>query len=256
MSDTRAQDPIARRFADALTEDEDTANATRDLRSEVMARLPQGSPALYRDIAALVVEAWGDPALRAALREAPEATLRDRGLRLPEGVSVTITPPEQASLPTAEGLALPLADATASEVGAQRSAAEALASLSRTEWRWLLLDPTSIAEQRSISRPISRAALEARSPARPRFDWRRWLALPRIAAPTWALAGAAGVVLLLLWSIVGLSPLGLGEVSGTAGGDLGAGRGLGAPSLMPWAVWAVGVAAVAALIWWNGRRGG
>jgi hypothetical protein len=207
----------------------------------VMARLPQASPLFYHDVAALVIEAWGDPTLREALRTKPQLTLAVRGFVLPPGTDVQIVPLNEATLPTAHHLFLPIA-APVGET-APHTSEEASARLMDTDWRWVLAAPgaatASVTSDRAASTASAPATIEA-TRRTPPLAWRSWLTRP---AFVWA---GAAAMLLLAWTALS---------DGSLAWDLGGALSATASGAPPWALITAAVAAVAALIWWNGRHG-
>jgi hypothetical protein len=249
MPTPAAQDHLERRLRELSLQGEQHASAPQGLSAEVMARLPQGSPMLYRDVATLVLEAWADTPLREELNADPAAALAARGLPLPENLEVVIVTPAQAALPTATRLLLPVADPDPTVASAPTTVEEARTLLLRTEWRWLLQSPESWPEPSprvaTTVAPAARAVTKQAS--RAGFDWRRWRPSTRAATPAWALIGAVGIVFLLVWSgaVEGLGLIdGATETSGTAS------------ATPPWALLASAVVVVTALYWWSSRRGG
>jgi hypothetical protein len=249
MTTPAAQDHLERRLRELSLQGEQHAAAPQGLSSEVMARLPQGSPLLYRDVAMLVLEAWADTTLRQELHADPAAALAARGLPLPDELEVVIVTPAQAALPTATRLLLPVADPDPAVASPPTTVEEARALLLHTEWRWLLQSPESWPAPSpgaaATVAPATRAAKKQTS--RVGFDWRRWLPSTRATAPAWALIGAVGVVLVLVWSGAGQ---GMGLIDGATGAS---GTATATP---PWALLTSAVVVVLALYWWSSRRGG
>jgi len=241
MSEPGAQDPIARWFRNVLTAGADQDHASGDMIQPVMARLPQASPIFYHDVASLVIEAWGDPMLREALRTKTDLTLAARGFVLPPGTDVQIVPLNEATLPTAHHLFLPIA-APVGET-APHTADEAAARLMDTDWRWVLAAPGATTASVTRERAASAWAASSSSPATrraPLLAWRSWLTRP---AFVWA---GAAAMLLLAWTALS---------DGSLAWDLGGALSATASGAPPWALIAAAVVAVAALIWWNTRHG-
>ena len=147
-------------------------------------------------VAEAVLEAWGDPAFREALRHDPTSVLRTRGVAVPAALQVHVVGPSDARFPSAELLELPLPPTTAPAV--DRAAARQ--ALTRSDFGWLFgQDPEAGARQATW-----------RGPTWP-SGWRR--AFPR---PAWALGALAAAVTLALWTARGT--IGGGGLSGTAVG--------------------------------------
>ena len=235
MPNAGAKDLFEHGFDAALADDDGRPEdpVPDQLLSRVMARLPQGSPGYYREVAQLVLAAWGDDALRARLRESPERALAQHGLRVPDGMRAVVVSLSSPPLPSEGHLPLPIAAPATGT--APSSTDEARAVLRGTEWRWLLEAPGAPVE---ATRPSTRAI--APPVERGGTPWGRRLRESFFRRPGWALA--AGLAAVALWIWAGPPPDG-GSLSGTATGT------------PPWPWIGLAVAIVAALIWWNGRRG-
>lgn len=194
-----------------------------DVETTVMARLPDGPLALYRDMAAVVVRAWADPAFREVLRRDPRATLAAEGVALPPGVAIRVVGATEAGLPGPAEVTLPLPAAAQRAIAAD----EAVCRLRRTPFGWIWGVPWA-----------APAPTEAGASFADRV--RAWLARPRGVAL--ALAGTAAAI--AIW--VATRTPGAGPVSGTAAGD---------GALGPAAAAAVVLALVAGAAYWAHRRG-
>ena len=105
-----------------------------EIRSAVMNRLPEGSPATYRALAQVVLKAWSEPTLRSALRENPNSTFAGHGVQIPAGTRIEIVSASEATLPTGSVVSIPLPAADEPAI----AEAQARAALAGGEWEWLL----------------------------------------------------------------------------------------------------------------------
>lgn len=207
--------------------------ASPDVTDSVMARLPELDPISLRRLAAVVVEAWEDPELRERLRRAPRPVLADSGIAVPSHVRVEVGREDNAPMPNAERLHLPLPAQGARAF----SAAEARGRLARVGWHQLVgapaVTPLGSGRARSVQVPNIIAS------ARP--SWRRSTGGWR--APAALSATAAAIALALALSALDIGGSGGGALDG---GEHLAGRAVLDPATMAWAF--AGVALALALL--------
>jgi hypothetical protein len=202
--------------------------------ARIMAQLPEGSLELYGRVAELVLDAWEQPQLRDELLEDPAGALERAGIKLPDGTSVVVVPPDQAVLPAPGRVTIPLPEGD----GPTRRA-EARRILERTDFAWLWGEPGATAPP---PRPRTATTSGAGTTDFLR-DLTRWLPGGPVLPQLWVPMGAAmGVVIVAI--VLRLGDLPGGGIAGTAGGD-GAGRLA--------IVVAAGIAG-AIVAWWLSRR--
>lgn len=173
-------------------------------------------------VAEAVLEAWGDPAFREALRHDPTTVLRTRGVAVPAALQVQVVGPGDARLPSAERLELPLPPTGAPAV--DRAAAHQ--ALTRSDFGWLFGRGPEAGARQAASRGSTWPA-----------GWR-----PAFPRPALALGALAAAVTLALWTARGTIGGG-GGLSGTAVGTPAA-----AALLVALALLAAGMA------WWWRQR--
>jgi len=202
---------------DDESRDHDPARVARIM--EAISALPAGD--LPR-IAEVVLDAWGDPAFREALRRDPQGAMRARGVAIPEALRVRIVGLDQGRFPSADRLDLPLPKTGMPAVGR----ADARQALADTDFGQLFGQAAKAGPREASPSGTNR-----------RTAWLR--ALPRRAVAISALAAA---VTLALWTARAM-PDAPGDLSGTAAGM---------PAAMAVTI-ALAVVAVALALWWRRR---
>ena len=222
-----------------LSEGASSTTPLGDFSASVLADLPPaGSPRTWARLAELVLEGWADPGYRAALRRDARGALAERGLQLPEGLSLEIVAPEAASLPDGRRVYLPLPAPNRPAV----TAALAMRELEDTAFAWLWGPPWARGATAPKAAATAAAPVEARSMApggiaRLRSWWASLGAGPQLAFAI----GAILICAIGLDVMQGDTSMGGNPLLGTAiGGDLawpsmlGLAAGLG---LVAWALW-------------------
>jgi hypothetical protein len=212
------------------------------LSRQVLDRLPDMPLEALEQMMGVVTRAWEEPDLRETLRAAPRQTLEREGVDLPAGVQVVVVPPQEATLPTRQLLALPLPP----QGEGPRSAADLRARLRPTAAA-LLLEP-ELAAQAASDRAGGMAERLDAILAQARMAWDSFSFNLRHPTPRRMLAPALAIAASLLL-VFGLLSTFQGEEMATTPGT--------AAGTWSWAAGAglvVVVGMVAVVILWRRRQ--